>query len=438
MQFIAWAIACLILSVALVRRPMVPLITAMSIWVLVPGTAGHVLTGVATGPLAIHPAAVLIMTSAAVQVVERPRRVLAALQHRPEWTVLLATVAGISSVIGIYSGLGFDSIAAAGDQVLWPLVLFFLLGACLLERPERLQTLRTWFVVAATGEALLAIAQLGLQSSIFFTSEFAEQRFFRQDLNRWMGTLDHPLILSFFLVLSLFLLASYRRWWVILPLMLTMLGGIVVTQSRVGVGVAIVGVIYVIRRAALRGAWQRVLLLLPLVAGAAIAVANGVTDAIQARVVDDTGSTSARANALGYFLDHIGEYSWMGQGLNGSFAVSDNAGLGTSFESAVLMYSIDLGIVATAFYFGVMLMTVIRAFGRMVMAGPVGSGVAALLIPQSFSALSGNTAAPMIVWAIFAMTGFGVLLERGPQRHSVPLRRSAHEDTFSSGTVRTR
>lgn len=438
MQFVAWAILCLVFAAVSFRRPMVSLLAAMTLWLLVPGTASQLLTGVASGALAMHPAAVLVLTSALVQLLAAPRRVVAALEHRPEWTVLLVTVAAISSVIGIYSGLSYDSVAAAVDQVLAPSLLFFLLGGCLLERPKRLEVLRTWFVVTASAEALLGFAQLALHSSIFYTSQFADQRFFRQNFDRWMGTLDHPLVLSFFLAVSIFLLASYRRWWVILPLMVTMLGGILVTQSRVGVIAGVVGVLYVVCRAALGGVWQRVMLLLPLMVGAAIAVANGVTDAIQARVIDDTGSTSARADALAYFLDHIRQYFWMGQGLNGSFIVSDNAGLGSSFESAILMYSIDIGILATLLYFGVMLMAVIRAFGRMEMAGPVGAGVIALLIPQTFSALSGNTAAPMIVWAIFAMTGFGPLVPRARRSRPFPPRRPVDRVTVARGTVHTR
>lgn len=433
MQVVAWGIVCLLVAVATLRRPLALALGAMSLWVLVPGIAAPVVTGVSTGPLAVHPAALLVLVGALVQLIERPRRIVAALAHRPEWSILLFTVAGVATAIGFYSGLGPDSFAAACNQVLGPLTLFLLLGAALLERPERLATVRTWFVVAATGEALLAIAQLALQSPILFSAQVAEQRFFRQNLNRWMGTLDHPLILSFLLAVALFLLASYRRWYVILPLMLAMCGGVVVTQSRVGVIAAVVAVFYVAGRAPLRGPAERVMLLLPLALGAVVAVSSGVTEGIQARVVDDTGSTSARADALGYFLDHVNDFFWLGQGLNGSFAVSDNAGLGTSFESAALMYSIDIGIVATVLYFGVMLLTVLRSFRRSAMVGVTGAAATAFLIPQSFSALSGSTAAPMIAWAVFALAGFGPLVARRRRSRPVPRRRPVNRDTVGRG-----
>ena len=45
-----------------------------------------------------------------------------------------------------------------------------------------------------------------------------------------------------------------------------------------------------------------------MVVGVVVAVSVGAVDAVQQRVLDDTGSTSARADALQYFVANIGEY----------------------------------------------------------------------------------------------------------------------------------
>ena len=226
---------------------------------------------------------------------------------------MLLTVAGVATAIGFYSGLGGDSFAAAGNQVLGPLILFFMLGGALLERVGRLTSLRNWFLATAAVQAMLAVVQLALGSPVFFAAQYAQQRFLQQGLNRWMGTLDHPLILSFLLTVAIFMLASLHRWYMTLPLLLILLAGVLATQSRLGAVVAVVGVLYIVRGASLP--WrQRALLTLPLAAGVIYALASGATDGLAARVSDDTGSTSARADALGYFLDHIREFAWAGSG----------------------------------------------------------------------------------------------------------------------------
>jgi hypothetical protein len=164
-----------------------------------------------------------------------------------------------------------------------------------------------------------------------------------------------------------------------------------------------------------------------LVLGGVLAMSFGAAGAVQARVLDDTGSTSARADALQYFLSNVGDYMWLGRGLNGSFEVSDNAGLGTSLESAALMYSVDLGVAVALIYFGVMAWISLRPFRRSTAAGITGPAMAAFVVPQSFSALSGTTAAPMTVWITFALAGFCALkvtLGIEPP-NSAPLKRGA-------------
>lgn len=416
MQLAAYLICSLVAAAVFWRRPLFLALLAMTIWLLLPGSAATLVTGQTSGAFVLQPAAVLTLIGFVTQAFLRPRIFNAALAHRPEWSVLLAVVMTISLLIGIIAGLGSDSIAAAINQVVGPVLLFFLLGSSLLERPSELRTLRDWFLLTATIQACLALLQLFLQSPLFYTSQFQEQAFFRQDLNRWMGTLDHPLILSYFLVVSMFLLASLRRWWLVLLLTTVLGAGVLVTQSRTGVVMAVVAVFYIVATVRLAHPAQRFFILLPIVFGAVIAANTGILDAIQARVLDDSGSTSARADALGYFVDHIREFVWLGQGLNGSFAVSDNAGLGSSFESAALMYSVDIGVFPTLMYFGVMVATVVRSFRASLLPGPTGAAFAALVVPQTFSALSGNTAAPMIAWAAFAAAGFCAVGPRA-QRH---------------------
>jgi hypothetical protein len=214
----------------------------------------------------------------------------------------------------------------------------------------------------------------------------------------------------------MYFVAGVRHWWLAVPMLGLYMGGLLVTQSRVGVALGALAIPYVALSPRLRLS-GRVAVLAAAVTGAGFAVSLGAAASIQARVTNDSGSSSARADALQYFVDHIHEYAWFGQGLNASFSVSDDAGLGTSFESAVLMYSIDLGVVVTLMYFGVMALATARSFGRRAPVGVFGPAAAAFVIPQTFSALSGSTAAPVIVWSVFALSGFCALRRQGSERN---------------------
>lgn len=415
MQLAAWVAVCLAAAILLSHRPLVLALGAITLWCAVPGIAGHQITGVESGLMAFQPAAVLVVIAFLMQAIIAPNLLGAALLHRPEWTVLLGAVSAIALMTGKINGLGFESATTAVNQLVAPVFLFFLIGSVLLERPQRVQVIRSWVLGIAGVESLLALVQWASRSALFFRSDFDQTVFMRTSPGRWMGTFDHPLVLSLYLVVAIFLLAGVRRAWLATSLMLLFAAGIVVSQSRVGIAFGVVGIVYFVTKA--RVAVERRLAVLATTALAvAAALQLGAGAAVLARVADDTGSSSARGLALEYFLDHLGDYLWFGRGLNGSFAVSDGAGLKTSFESAVLMYTIDLGLVVALMYFGVMIWTVARCTGRSALPGISGAAAAAVLVPQTFSALSGVTAAPMTVWTTCALAGFCAL---GRPRRSV-------------------
>jgi hypothetical protein len=408
MQAVAWLVLCLLLSMALHRRPLALALVALSLWCLLPGISAHLVTGVTVGVFAAHPAAFLVLVAVVVRLVVAPRSIVAALAHRAEWTILLATVCVMSVLFGVLQQRGLDTLSAAIDQVVAPVALFVLFGSALIARPSGLEVVRWWFLAMAAVQSALALAQGAAVSTFVYGADYGEQYWFTDYFNRWMGTFDHPLVLSLFLVIAMYLVAGVRHWWLAVPMLALYMGGLLVTQSRVGVALGALAIPYVALSPRLRLS-GKLAVLAAAVTGAGFAVSLGAAAAIQARVTNDSGSSRARADALQYFLDHIRDFAWFGQGLNASFSVSDDAGLGTSFESAVLMYSIDLGVVVTLMYFGVMVAAAARSFGARAPVGVFGPAVAAVVIPQTFSALSGSTAAPAVVWSALALSGFCAL-----------------------------
>ena len=413
MAFVAWAALCLVVVVALQRRPFVILVLVVLLWLAVPGIASARLTALGGLPF-VHPAAILAIIAFVVLLVARPDWIGRAILDRPEWAVLLLTLSAIAVGVGIVAGAGMASVIAVVNQMVAPGVVFLLVGASLIERPGRTETLRTLLVVVAVLESLLALAQLAAGRSLVYQRAFSDLAIVRQGSDRWMGTLDHPLVLSLFLVVCLILLAGIHSSLAVGLAAPVILAGVLATQSRVGLFFSVLAVVYLLvrGRAAVAG---RVAATVLLSTTALLAYAAGAGDALLERLRDDQGSTSARGVALDYFLGHVGEFVWIGRGLNGSFSVSEAAGLDSSFESAFLMYSVDLGVVVATVYFALMLWIAVRPLRRTSVVGLAPAAIAVILIPQTFSALSGTTAAPFIVWLVLGLAGFG------------PLRRSSTE-----------
>lgn len=403
LQFVGLILLLGLWALVTYRSPLVVGVTSILLWVLVPGVAAYLVTGVDAGPLNVQPGGLMAIIGLAVQVLTRPQAVLRVLSHRPAWTILLGAVSVICVGLGVVSGRGADSIAAAIDQVVGPIALFYLLGMAILDDDAAVDRVRAVVLGLAAVESVLAFLQYLQRDPLVYRDQLGSIAIIRQDSNRWMGTFDHPLVLSFYLVVALFLLAGVRRWWLVIALAGAIIAGIVVTQSRVGVGFGTMALVYLVVRSPISRFGKAVLVGL-LALGATIAVREGVLDLVLDRVRDDSGSSDARSLAYNYFVDNANNFIWLGEGLNGSFAVSSDAGLPSSFESAVLMYAIDIGLVATLMYFGVMVAIMVRSLSA-VRPGVAGAAVATVIIPQTFSALSGSTAAPMALWVVMALAG---------------------------------
>lgn len=405
MQAALWLAFCVVVAILMRRQPFALALLSLTLWCLLPGVAVGLIVGDEGNLLEFHPAASLTVVVVAVQLSFRSAWMLRSALYRPEWTVLLGTVGLIAASLGVLGGRGKGAITAGIDQLAGPVFLFFLIGAALLEQPRRLEALRAWFLAMALGQALLSLAQAANTSTIFFQTQYSDQEWFTPEFLRWMGTLDHPLVLSLLLVIAIPLSAGLRRPAAIVLLPCIFLAGLLVTESRAGAALGVLGTVYVLLTAPLSRRW-RVTSFVALGAAALVAVRMGLAGGLTERIIDDTGSAEARMASLKYGLEYLSEHWWIGGGLSSSYDVARAASLELSFENSLIMYAIDLGLIPALMYFSVMVLAAARAFVPGAPSGLAGAAAAALIAPQAFSALSGATAAPAIVWAVLAMSGF--------------------------------
>lgn len=414
MSLALWAGLCVVVSTILARRPFVLCLASLAIWCLLPEIATPSINGYLPVLSDIHPAAVLMASVMVVQVCSGSPELRAALAHRAGWGTFAVFLVLAAVVMGLI-GRGLSVVGATVNELIAPLSLFFLLGGCLLRRPERVLTVRRLVLVVAAAESLFAICQAVARRPLLWTVYYSRQPWFTPHYSRWMGTFDHPLILSLLLACAVFVLVDLRKWWLTLVLLLIFTGGLLATQSRTGIAVAALGSIYLLVRGRTSGAGKFILLLV----GAAIvatAYRLGAGASVAARFTNDKGSSAVREQALTYYFHHWADYIWWGRGLGASFKVASDAGLPTSFESAVVMYSIDLGLIVALSYFCFMIAIVYRAVRVGAAPGSAAAAIAALIIVQTFSALSGATTVPPLLWALLALAGFSAPAPVSPER----------------------
>jgi hypothetical protein len=217
-----------------------------------------------------------------------------------------------------------------------------------------------------------------------------------------MGTLDQPLALSLVASVAAPLVAGLKNLALKILLLVLMIIGVLISQSRVGLAAVGISVLVVLLFSRHRF-WLKATMLVTL-AGAVVAlVSSPLIAGVAARLADDTGSAEARALALEYFLTQWSNYAVAGYGIGSSYRVAVMAGLETSFENPILMYSIDFGIFFAALYFGTMLFLVVRNAGRHSYRGITFAGFLAVIVPQTYSSLATRSAAGIVVWTVLAM-----------------------------------
>ncbi len=405
-QLIAWIGLCVVACFVLRHRCIVLILAAIVLWAAVPGVASAMITGQARGSsLAFHPSTWLILVMLATQVLTDLDLFLAELARRILLYLTLLLFLSVAFLATMTSASG-GGLVLFLSQMVGPIALFMIINVELHRNPGNLFRLRNWIVGIAAVESALAIVEW-VQGGVLLYRTYYELNYWFDEINfpRWMGTLDHPLTLSLLLCAAVPLLAGIRQAWLQLPLLLLMCGGVLATQSRTGLLVVVLAVVYVLVSSKINTLAKVLSIVVVTVAGiyaASSALSAGVAD----RLANDSGSSIARGDAIDFFFANIGSYMFTGSGIGTAREVADIGGLSTSLESSILIYSVDIGVVFVALYFGAQLVIVLRSFGRSSVPGLALAGLALLIVPQTYNALGSQTLAGPLLWTVLAMAAF--------------------------------
>ncbi|MBG0738337.1 hypothetical protein IV500_02685 [Paeniglutamicibacter antarcticus] len=401
MLLFVWIGVCALGAVLLRRHLTISIACVLALWFLIPTVGSYLLTGQKLGPLAFHCATWLILAIAITQLVWAPEALGKSVFRHRFLFLLLALVLSVAFLTTrtVQSGGGMVLFV---DQMVAPALLFLLILAAGTIDAKLVPRLRNALMLLFCIVVIVAVFQWSTGSVLFYEAGFKTQFWFNPETKRWMGTFDQPLALSLVACALTPMVAGIRRLYIAIPLLALLVTAVLISQSRVGTGVVIASILYAVLFSrhkgsvkvavvAAMGIGTYFLLMTPLVAG------------VLARVADDTGSAEARNQAYGVFFRDWSKYLFTGEGLTASYGVADFAGLQTSFESSIIMYAVDIGIVFAVLYFGALLVVVLQSAGRHSVPGLTLAGLLVVLIPQTYSGVATRSVAGIVIWTIVAM-----------------------------------
>lgn len=401
MSLLLWVLFSLVVCALLAKRPHLTVLFALGVWIAIPSVAGELLVG---GGPRLHPGLWSLVTAFVVLAFGK-RRIIAKGLGGSIGTVailVLFIVYGVFLTMTLrsdYATVGF--INTFGSAFL----AFILVRGVVAADPRGVQRLVRGVLVIAAAETALAFAQAASGNAILFIAQREQFYWFNTSgaASRATGTLDSPLDLALFLVVCIPLTAQIKRPPLRFTLALVFVAGVALTQSRVGAGLAVAGLLYLVLRS---GMTLGVRLLMTGSIGAAMAyliyVPNTITSGLFDRFEGATGSTLARSVASDLFFDQIWSQPATGGGYTANGIFQATGQLRTSLENAYFMVTWDFGIIAVVL--GIVLVV---AFFRGLLGGAARGTIAAfafgLVSAGSYSGLATQSAALVIFFVVVAL-----------------------------------
>jgi len=403
-------------------RPVVAVLVALTAWVTLPAVAVPGLTGQLSGPLAIHPATWLVMAVFTVQLIFHPRPITATMARHP--LLLLCGIIFIGGCVWTSQANDSGGLKLLLDQIVAPLLVFLLLVAFARGNQRSILLVRNTILVLAAAQAVLTLVQLRLGRMLVYEADYATLPWFNPlKFDRWMGTTDSPLILAFLLCIAAGLAIGLRNVGLRLGLLGLYLMSALVTQSRVGVGIICLVVLYAVLRSRM-AIWARALASVLVIVAGYVLVTSTLVAGFSSRLADDTGSADARRRAIGFIFANWTGYLFAGEGLTASYTVGRGAGLETSIESSILMYAVDVGWALTLVYFGAQLALILRHGFRHRLVGATIAATIAFVLPHVSSALAWSNLTGTFLWSTLALVVLAGTIDPQPpprtQRSGAP------------------
>lgn len=400
-QLALWIAACFVVSVLLAARPVVLIACILVLRFGIPSPAGQLLEGSWEGAWAIHPASWLILSSFVV---------LAYIHFDKFETMVLNRLAVMSSLAAVVvfttvmtaDSRGLEALLRYFNVFVIPLLLMVIVLAVIDSRGARV----LWCTMVAIGlvQSCMGILQYSTNSALVFSSFHKYQYWWPADgrIDRALGTLDSPMDLAMFLAVCLALCLGVRNPYIRWLFALILGSGILVTQSRLGVGIA--GMLLAIygTYGLLRGSFrERVLIGVSVLVLPAILTSSLAVGVSERWFVDDGNSLGNRTDAYDYFFAELLSHTIIGDGFGSSFELFGTV-IRTSLESGYAIFVFDFGLLVT------LIILAIQGYGLMSAVTARSFNVAtallvAIIMCFGFSSFATQGSAAVTLWLLVAL-----------------------------------
>lgn len=397
-QFVAFVAASIVFGLCTIHRVHAATLVATVLFALVPVVGSSVVLG----PIGddYHPGAVFSLVVLVVQLVVRPGDYARDAARAPLLVTSLLVFAAIALVTSKYGPMSFGLLVPF-NQIVGPLALFALFRRSFADDPRQVSRFAGFVILLSVVEGVIALAVTwGLVEQPWKT-QLSSYAFYDETFTRAMGTTDHPLILAGLLVTGVCLVPNLRSGFLQVAALVTLTAGIISTQSRTGLLLALAIVLASIIRGGLPGR-ARIALASALLVGAVVFFVSPLANQLLSKFGEDGGSADARGDAVSVVLGALPTHVVLGGGAGSSRFLAQEAHLATSLENAFFMYAIDYGVIATLLYVGAMV-AVVLSRGRRTLVGGRLAGLAAILTAASFSSIAENDAAGGLLWVALAL-----------------------------------
>lgn len=395
-HFALWIASCFVFAIWAIRHHGFALKILVLGVICLPYIASDLVTGRPINLPSLHPSSWLAIAVFLVATIARPREVFRLVIRDPIPNFLIAVVLTIITATAVLRD-GSSGLALLVNQIAVPYLLFVWTQFEIRRDTSYARSLAIYLVTLGVLQSFLSLLQWSLGQTFFYSSQMAAYPWFASN-DRQLGTLDHPLTMSLLLSLCIPLTANVKRITLQVPAVVFLLIGILLSQSRTGLALAIVGLLgLVLRKRASTG--TRVAGISVIGIGFFIFFQSSLAEGVYLRIEDDNGSSHARSLAIRFFFEDLDQYLFGGGGIGSSYATASSGGLATSLESAFLMYAFDLGLILTVVYFGLQAVLAFRRkAGQEALPGTKTAAFFALLIVQTYSSVATDSAAGVLVW----------------------------------------
>ncbi|KQQ00914.1 MULTISPECIES: hypothetical protein [unclassified Rathayibacter] len=403
MQLALWVALALLLSLICSRRLLLPVSVVLLTTLLVPVVASGVIVGGGLPGLAgMYPSTYFIMVLAGSQVLLRLREYVADLAQSVPLVLALVLFIG-AALVFTYFTTRIAGLSFVLNQIVAPVLLFAVIRRALADDPRAGRSLALVVVAGGAYESVVSILVWSGTIPQPFAASYENYYWFTEEFTRALGTTDHPLVLSVLLVAAVALLITVKNSALRTGLAVLFLVAIVLTQSRTGLLLSLVALGFLLLRS--RSSLQaRLVLLLGLLVAGGIYTNSALTEGISEKFVDDGGSGAVRGIAIEYVFSRFQDYAVLGLGPGSASRFATEAGLGTSLENPLLIYSIEYGAAFALIYFGAQFLLPLMA--RRSARSVPGARLCALLVliaVQTFSSVSTSNSLGVVVWALLAI-----------------------------------